>query len=119
MSITEDILTVLRLRFYKTFARFGALFADKSAQKFLLPGKPASYGRFGAKLYKTTRGFIGFAGIARPEAVLLFREQRNFKGYFSFFVIKKRNAPLTPKRKNILKIWVTTFLCGHKAKAGL
>ena len=36
---------------------------------------------------------------------MLFREQRNFKGYFSFFVIKKKNIPLTLKRKNIL------FLC--------
>ena len=65
-----------------------------------MQAKLAFVNRFGAKLYKTTRGLIGFAGIARPEAVLLFREQRGFKGELFFFAIK-RKVPLTPlKEKN-------------------
>ena len=43
-----------------------------------------------------------FAEQAGDKTLLLFKEQCGFKGYFSFFVIKKRNIPLTLKRKNIL-----------------
>ena len=43
-----------------------------------------------------------FADFIGDKTLLLFKEQRGFKGYFSFFVIKKRNIPLTLKRKNIL-----------------
>ena len=58
--------------------------------------------KFGSKFYKPLQvwGFIRKQSL--HKAFLLFREQRGFKGDFSFFVIKKRNTPLTPKRKNIL-----------------
>ena len=58
-----------------------------------LPGKPALKLNFGAKFYKPLQvwGFIRKQSL--HKAFLLFREQRGFKGYFSFFVIKKRNTP--------------------------
>ena len=40
-----------------------------------------------------------FADFIGDEALLLFRGQRGVKGYFSFFVIKKRNIPFDPKEK--------------------
>ena len=72
----------------------------------------------GSKLYKPLQvwGFIRKQSL--HKAFLLFREQRGFKGYFSFFVIKKRNAPLTPKRKNILKLMIKySFFVNNKTKA--
>ena len=73
---------------------------------------------FGLKFNKT---FARFEAVlpGKPALKRFCCSENNevFKGDFSFFVIKKRSPPLTPKRKNILLSVVHSHFVYNKVKA--
>ena len=54
------------------------------------------------KIPKVSTYKASFAGKPALKRFCCSENNEVFKGDFSFFVIKKRSPPLTPKRKNIL-----------------